>query len=253
MNVNIVVKDADLPWIAGRLARELVKGLPEYGVTATINSAKGADLEYQQIVYGAPKCSDGPPVVGLFTHGEDRARRFAPVYDGHIALNPRIADVLKEAGAPNPVVIEQAVDAVFLPRLKPVFGVAGSTKSDGRKGEALVAKMVAAGYDVLAWGSGWPCKIFGSRYEELPEFYSLLDYYVVTSDDEGGCTPIIECMALGIPVISPRIGFAIRRPVLEYKAGDWDSLQRVLYYLTTHQTYDDWCRQHADYFKQVLA
>jgi glycosyltransferase involved in cell wall biosynthesis len=253
VRVNIVMGNADMKWIAGRLARELVARLPAYGIEATINGSQ-ADLEYQQIVYGMP---NSRPAVGLFTHGEDRARANAQHYDGHIALNPYIANVLKDAGAPNPVVIEQAVDARFRGfrpgTKKAVFGVAGSTKRDGRKGEALVRKMLGAGYIVIGWGSGWPCPIVSSDYARLPDFYASLDYYVVTSQDEGGCTPIIECMAMGIPVISPRIGFAINRPVLEYEAGDWASLERVLRYLTEHQTYDDWARQHADYFKRVLA
>lgn len=248
MKVNIVVGSADLNWIAGRLARELVDRLPSYGVEAVINGGP-ADLEYQQIVYGAPSSR---PAVGLFTHGVDRVARFTKEYDGHIALNPSIELALFSNGARSPVVIEQAVDEVFIQR-PPVFGVAGSTKRDGRKGEALVAKMMDAGYTVRAWGSGWPCEIVSNDYADLPAFYASLDYYVVTSIDEGGCSPIIECMAMNIPVISPRIGFAIVRPVLEYSAGNWESLRDVLRFLTTHRTYDDWARDHAEYFKQVLA
>lgn len=251
MRVNIVVREPDLPWIAGRLARELVARLPFYEVDAVINGTGVFDIEYQQIVYGPPQ-GYALKKVGLFTHGEGRAATFTPCYHGHIALNPRIQQVLRESGAPNPVVIEQAVDDIFIPKSAPIFGVAGSTKSDGRKGEALVRKMLDAGYQVIAWGHGWPCPIVSQDYKRLPEFYKLLDYYVVTSSDEGGCTPIIECMAMSIPVISPRIGFAINRPVLEYQAGDWDSLHKVLRYLTEVQTYDDWALQHANYFRSLI-
>lgn len=253
MRVNIVVRAPDLPWIAGRLARELVARLPFYEIEAVINGTGKFDVEYQQIVYGPPNPA-GPHTrkVGLFTHGEVRASCNAHYYDGHIALNPDIQAVLRAAGAPNPVVIEQAVDDIFVPKTAPIFGVAGSTKADGRKGEALVRKMLDAGYQVIAWGSGWPCPIVSQDYNKLPDFYRVLDYYVVTSRDEGGCTPIIECMAMGIPVISPRIGFAINRPVLEYNAGEWESLHRVLRYLTEVQTYDDWALQHANYFRSLF-
>lgn len=250
MKVNIHVGTADLNWIAGRLARELEARLPAYGVEAHINWPQ-ADLHYEQIVYGRPARVRDIPAVGLFTHGADRAANNAHAYQGHIALNPYIARVLQEAGAPNPVVIEQAVDAPFLGKT-PVFGVAGSVKAGGRKGEALVQKMVDAGYTVRVWGSGWPIRAVSNDYAHLPGFYAGLDYYVVTSEDEGGCTPIIECMAMGKPVISPRIGFAIDRPVIEYQAGSWPSLEKVLRYLTTHRTYDDWARDHAAYFKTVM-
>lgn len=250
MRVNIMVGGADLNWIAGRLARELVERLPHYGIQAAINAPNYTDLEYQQIVYGPPTRR---PAVGLFTHDSARATINTPYYDGHITLNPRIAKVCGRAGAKRPIVIEQAVDDCFLPSRPPVFGVAGSTKAGGRKGEALVAAMVQAGYTVRAWGRGWPCTTVGDQYSQLPAFYKSLDYYVVTSHDEGGCTPIIECMAMNIPVISPRIGFAIVRPVLEYEAGDWESLNTVLMYLTQHRTYQDWAHDHADYFREVLG
>lgn len=250
MRVNIVVGGADLNWIAGRLANELVDRLPQFGIDAAINDPSYSDLEYQQIVYGQPTRR---PAVGLFTHGNGRVAANTLFYDGHVALNPMIAGVCRSAGAPRPVVIEQAVDQCFLSPVPKVFGVAGSTKAGGRKGEALVAAMVHAGHTVRAWGRGWPCTVVGDQYGQLPAFYRGLDYYVVTSNDEGGCSPIIECMAMGVPVISPRIGFAIVRPVLEYEAGNWDSLRRVLHYLTEHRTYDDWARDHAAYFREVLS
>jgi hypothetical protein len=150
LRVNIVVGNADLGWIAGRFARELLERLPAFGVEATLNGAS-ADLEYQQIVYGEPSRR---PAVGLFTHGDFRPRRFASAYDGHVALNGVMRDYLIEAGAADPVVIRMPVDERFSPGRRFVFGVAGRTYSDGRKGEALVAKMCEAGYDVRAWGSG---------------------------------------------------------------------------------------------------
>lgn len=253
MRVNIVVGGADLQWIAGKLARELVNRLPAHGIHATINGKGKYDLEYQQIVYGPPTSR---PAVGLFTHDENRALRCAPDYDGWITLNPRMQVAISEKMGKWAALIEQAVDCAFARHDPIVFGVAGSTKAGGRKGEQLVQFMMDEGYTVIGYGSGWPCPIVGSNYSDLKDlrdFYQQLDYYVVTSEDEGGCTPIIECMALGIPVISPKIGFAIRRPVLEYEAGNWTSLKNLLHYLTHHRTYDDWAHDHAVYFREVLA
>jgi hypothetical protein len=58
-------------------------------------------------------------------------------------------------------------------------------------------------------------------------------------------------MAMGIPVISHTLG--VDRPVLAYDTHDWVSLNRILYRLTHPRTYDDWAREHADYFKSVLT
>ena len=247
MKVNIRVTENDKPWIVGRYARELVERLPQFGVEARINDASYRDLEYHANTYFKPSRR---PAVGLFAHNRFE---LAPEFDGHIALNPVFCETLRQWGAKDPVVIEQAVDECFIDRLHPtVFGVAGSVKADNRKGQDLVARMVEHGYRVRAWGTGWPCPIVSNEYKHLPAFYQGLDYYVVTSRVEGGCTPIIECMAMGVPVIAPRIGFAIVRPVLEYQAGSWDSLHDVLRYLTEHRTYDDFARDHAEYFRRCL-
>jgi glycosyltransferase involved in cell wall biosynthesis len=248
VKVNIFVTQPDMSWIVGRYAKELVARLPQFGIEARINDPRWLhDLEFHANTYMPPSRR---PAVGLFAH--DRFH-LAPHFDGHIALNPFVQEQLRAFGAPDPVVIEQAVDEIFINPTPKVFGVAGSVKRDNRKGQDLVARMVAEGYDVRAWGTGWPCPIVSSDYAALPAFYRSLDYYVCTSRVEGGCTPIIECMAMGVPIITPRIGFAIRRPVLEYRAGDWDSLHGVLRYLTQHKTYDDFAHDCADYFRKVLG
>lgn len=245
MRINIVVKSADMNWIAGRFAKELCSRLPAYGIEAVINDPR-ADLEYQQIVYGEPVSR---PAIGLFTHGKDRPMRFGRSYDGQISMNSVMDSYLKEAGCRESAIIEQPVDEVFIK--KPIiFGVAGRTYSDGRKGEHLVAQMIEAGYTVVAWGSGWPCPILSHRVEELPNFYRSIDYYIDTSSDEGGCTPALECLAMGIPVISHSLG--VDRPVLSYETHNWESLNRILYKLTHPRTYDDWARNHARYFKHVM-
>lgn len=246
MKVNIVVTENDKPWIVGRYARELVDWLPEFGIEARIDEFTWkSDLEYHANTYFKPYHH---PAVGLFAHNRFE---LAPHFDGHIALNPTYAETLRSFGAPNPIVIEQAVDHQFI---KPVvrFGVAGSVKGDNRKGQDLVQRMMDHGYNIRAWGTGWPCPIISSEFDDLIKLYETIDYYVVTSRIEGGCTPIIECMAMGVPVIAPRIGFATVRPVLEYEAGNWDSLHHVLRYLTKPKTYEDFAREHAAYFRTVV-
>jgi hypothetical protein len=244
MRVNIVVARGDIEWICGRMARELAARLPTFGISASINGEPG-DLEYQQVVYGPPLTR---PAIGLFTHGRERPYQFGKDYDGAVCMNRTMLQYLNEAGAIIPQVIEQPVDSVF--NKTPVFGVAGRVYGDGRKGEFLVAKMVAAGYRVIAWGQGWPCEIVSSDVAFLPAFYSMIDYYVDTSSDEGGCTPALEAMASGKPVISHTIG--VDRPVLAYMRHDWPSLERLLISLTSPRTYDQWAADHAEYFRRVL-
>lgn len=247
MFVNIKVIDADMNWIAGRLARELSARLPKYGIKAAINS-RTATFDYHQIVYGEP---ERRPAIGMFTHGKDRPLKFGPSYDGQISLNPAMHDYLVEScGIESPVIIELPVDDCYIKK-NFIFGVSGRVYGDGRKGEHLVKHMVEAGYTVSAWGHGWPCEVVSSKVEDLPAFYKGLDYYVDTSSDEGGCTPALECAAMGIPVISHILG--ITKPVIPYETHDWESLSKVLYKLTHPQTYDKWVEEHAKYFQKIIS
>lgn len=245
MRVNVAIGSADWNWIGGRLTRELVARLPRYGIEATVNGPQ-ADLEYYQFVYGPP---ERQPSIGVFTHGWDRPHKFGKDFTGTIVFNSEMQRFLEEVGVQNSVIIELPVDSSFI-KTPIVFGVAGRVYADGRKGEELVRQMVDAGYAVRAWGHGWPCEIVSDRVEDLPDFYRSLDYYIDTSHDEGGCVPALECLAMGVPVISHTVG--VNRPVLAYERSDWNSLQRVLWRLTHPPTYDDWAREHAAYFTRVL-
>lgn len=247
MRVNIVVEHGDTHWIGGRMARELCDRLPEHGVIAAINGKGQYDLTYHQIVYSTPQAH---PAVGLFTHGETRPHMFASSYDGQICMNPVMLRYLYEGGAEKPALIRQAVTDDFVGKKQLVFGVAGRVYGDGRKGEHLVAKMLEHGYKVMVWGYGWPIESFSYDVADLPLFYRSIDYYVDTSSDEGGCTPALEAMAMGVPVISHAVG--VDRPILAYQTHDWDSLQEVLKHLTIPQTYANWTLEHVSYFKNVL-
>jgi glycosyltransferase involved in cell wall biosynthesis len=107
-------------------------------------------------------------------------------------------------------------------------GFAGSKFSDddgGRKGLdtlGAVLRRVAAAIPrlrVLFLGIGWDGEVatlrasgirsetFGFRPEaELPEFYSQLDAYLVTSRVEGGPCTVLESMACLTPVVATRVG-----------------------------------------------
>lgn len=250
LRVNIVLGAGDRDWIIGRFARELVARLPAHGVSAWINDpALGSDLEFHPVVYGPPSRR---PAVGTFTHGEDRPRRYALDYDGHMTFSSTLADVLRECGARAPVILPYPVDETVLLGRPVRFGVAGRVYGDGRKGEHLVRAMLAAGHVVVAWGHGWPRGVLdaGSDPASRRAFYERIDYYIDTSSDEGGCVPAAEAVAMGVPVISHTVGVA--RPVIPYRRSDADDLLRVVECLTRRYGYDDWAMDHAAEFLRVV-
>jgi glycosyltransferase involved in cell wall biosynthesis len=63
----------------------------------------------------------------------------------------------------------------------------------------------------------------------MPAWFAGLDYYLVTSDSEGGPIPVLEAIAAGVPVIAPDVGFCWEYPVIRYSGID--ELRRTLEWL----------------------
>jgi len=89
---------------------------------------------------------------------------------------------------------------------RPVVGVSGYVCPGGRKGEAMIARLVAERPDLemVATGQGWPvtgCKEW--EWEDLHKFYHQLDVYLCSSLLEGVGYPPLEALASGVPVVIP--------------------------------------------------
>lgn len=132
---------------------------------------------------------------------------------------------------------------------RPIFGVAGRTYSTGRKGEELVRQMVSV-FDFIALGTGWPCEEWPGTRES---FYRHIDYLVIPSLIEGGPVPVLDAIAMGVPVIAPNVGFCWDYPVIHYERGNADSLYDVLNELANSRTWDNWRDDHVDFFKELEA
>jgi hypothetical protein len=244
MRVNIVVEPR---WILLRAAQELAARLP--GVT--VNGTGPCDATYYMPMsrYWIPKVTAHGLRIGWFTHaGESDVKAFAPLVQAHVAMNTTMQALLQQHGAPDAVCIRPGA---CRPQKPLTFGVCGTVKKDGRKGEALVAQMGQAGYTVLGHGAGWPCRILTADVARLAEFYAQIDYLVVTSLVEGGPMPLVDALAHGVPVIAPEVGWAWEYPVLRYTRGDWASLQAVLQGLTQAPTWDGWADGHRALFARL--
>ena len=67
--------------------------------------------------------------------------------------------------------------------------------------------------------------------KNIPLYFNCLDYYLITSRDEGGPRGMFEAMACGVPVISTLVGHAhdhIKNNYNGYKSpiGDYDALSK---------------------------
>lgn len=245
MIVNVVSEPKERTWILRRWAEDLAS---MDGVT--IDHPEGADAQYY-INYAL--YDEGHPGIKIayFTHMEEEGPnrlRFSEVMekcDVAVMMNKKLITNQKKS-----VVIVPSTN-IGVGSYKPIFGVVGKTYESGRKGQYLIQNMVDAGYDIRAWGFGWPCDIKGNGYEGLIRFYNSLNYLVIPSLNEGGPMPVLEAIALKVTVIAPDVGFCWDHPVIRYKKGSWDSLNEVLTKLDKPRTREDWCRDNKNLFLDI--
>ena len=245
MIVNVVTEPKERTWILRRWGEDLAS---MDGVT--IDHPEGADAQYY-INYAL--YDEGHPGIKIayFTHMEEEGPnrlRFSEVMkkcDVAVMMNKKLITNPKKS-----VVIVPSTN-IGVGSHKPIFGVVGKTYESGRKGQYLIQNMVEAGYDIRAWGFGWPCDITGNGYEGLIRFYNSLNYLVIPSLNEGGPMPVLEAIALKVTVIAPDVGFCWDHPVIRYKKGSWDSLNEVLTKLAKPRTREDWCRDNKKLFLDI--
>lgn len=249
MRVNIVTESKEKAWILRRMAEELVQ-LPD----VTIGEPQGADVQ-MYINYALFNENHPGLKIAYFTHleaeGIYRKRLFKVMLkcDVAVLMNGKLYSLALKSGKERAWIIPPGTE--FKPSKPLVFGVVGRTYPTGRKGERLVQKMVEAGFDVRAWGHGWPCTILGSGVEDIARFYESIDYLVVLSNNEGGPVPVLEAIALKVPVIAPDVGFCWDHPVIRYTRGSWESLNEVLTKLARPRTWEDWREDHRKLFAEI--
>jgi glycosyltransferase involved in cell wall biosynthesis len=125
-----------------------------------------------------------------------------------------------------------------------IFGVVGRVYKSGRKGEHLIAQL-CNDYKIIALGEDWPCENVDIEREL---FYPMIDYLIVSSTIEGGPIPVLDAIAMGVPVIAPDVGWSWDYPVIRYEKGSVDSLRSVLERLTKVRTWNDWLIDHERLF-----
>lgn len=155
---------------------------------------------------------------------------------------------------------------------KPVLGVSGFVDPSGRKGEHLLARLVAAlegQMDIVASGDGWPVRKINREFKGLSDFYNSIDVYLCTSLIEGVPLPPLEALSCGIPIIIPRgVGMLDDLPEMEgiwrYEKGNFDDLlkvtrkvarikpdREVLRATTEPYAPDHWVEAHKKMFKKL--
>lgn len=122
-----------------------------------------------------------------------------------------------------------------------VIGVCGRDYKSGRKRLHWLKEVEEI--------EGLEVRLTGGKLNEdqMLEFYNSIDYLLVTSSNEGGPQPVLEAISLGVPTITPDVGYCWEYPGLRYRSKQ--ELLSLLYGLTIPR--DGWKRS-AQIFLDTL-
>lgn len=222
----------DRGWIIERLARDIAAACPNFRYGTRIEGRP--DIVYYMTYSARRQPFDGIE-VGYFTHveeglpAEQRFYDIAAEVDHCVTQATRYEDILRARGIEAVTTIPPGIDHdEFFPRLR--VGIVGRTYHTGRKGEALVARLMdMTEVSFLFTGDGWPGPPVHVPQGEMGEFYRSLDYVLVPSLYEGGPMCVPEAIACGTPVIAPDdIGWVRDFPHISFPKGDVEALRAVL-------------------------
>jgi hypothetical protein len=287
LRVNVVCRNLKDDRVLPRFARYLAANL---GWTLTAAPQSGFDVVYLMGYFETQVCKQWPdaPVACYFTHreeeppGNDKAKLFdhvATLVQLRVAMCRMYAKTLSKQGptVQPPLPVER--DRFVIPKARNgrmVAGLSGYTYRNKRKGDDLVAKVVASqagrGLEWRASGRGWPVPTKRYSWKDMPQFYQGLDVLVCTSRVEGGPMPPLEALSCGVSVVIPRqVGILDELPDLpgihRYRRGDAGDLvkaleaavagrgkvdREALRAVTEPYTVEGWCKAHMEAFNELV-
>jgi len=264
MKVNIIATNTkkEKSWILGK-AVSILKGSDIF-----VENEPKADFNYYfpylnfEPNDNKNNTCDNKNNTCLFTHYEEisekdikntvkKATKFISIAkqtDYLISISKQTQTILKLKANKDSTVINFGTDK----KKDIVFGVCGRVYKSGRKNEHFVKELIRLKFNVISWGDdNWGCPNFSNDYKDIDEFYKKIDYLIVTSSNEGGCVPVLEALALGVPVIAPNVGWCWEYPCYQYEKNNFLSLFKLMLCLTSPSTWDDFLKNHLLFFNYI--
>jgi hypothetical protein len=217
MKINIVTPTYE-GWILRRIARSFRKHLPNCTVSSRPDVSADVNFYVNYALFRHPTACD----IGFFTHrekGEAAARQFDDVaaqVDWCVAMCSKTASHLPKE---KTTVIPVAPDPQFH-RRRIVLGVVAREYDTGRKRIGWLGELKKVPGVSIRFTNG---KI---PWRWMPWFYRHIDYLLILSDNEGGPLPLLEALAMGVPVISSDVGFVGDYTTIRYH--DLEELKRII-------------------------
>lgn len=256
---------SDRGWILERLAQAIAAECPEFRYGTEIEGQP--DIVYY-ITYSARKKPYNGLEIGYFSHieeglpAESQFFKVAGEVQACVTQATRYETALRAKGATDVTTIPPGIDHTHLkPRLQ--VGVVGRTYHTGRKGEAMMARLMdMVDVEFHFTGDGWPGPPHHVPHGKMQEFYRAMDYVLVPALYEGGPMCVPEALACGIPVIAPTdVGWVEDFPHIPYPKGDTEALRALLQTLAQpkldlaksaeQHTWSRWGQAHGALFRRV--
>lgn len=235
MKINIVIREGDLGWILGRLAKELHQRL-----RWSINE-KGADIDYC-IPYYIYREATAPIKIPLFTHKEkDGGKR--EMFE-KVSMQAKKSICLSEDTKKHIPLGGHVIHLGSDLNKGKTFGIVGKDYNTGRKNFHWLPKLKEE-FTIIHQG-------LGEEITNRRSFYSGIDYLIVTSSIEGGPVPLLDAIATGVPVIAPDTGWCWEYPCIHYEKDNLTDLQRVLRQLNTARTWAGVAEDHRIIFEKFV-
>ena len=229
MKINVVT-ESNSDWILSKISEQWSKYLPNCSISRmTPDQFADINLYVHWELYQSPTNAD----VGFFTHRGDPERNArwdlkSEQMDFCICMSSKSLEHLPQHKSK---VIKPGVHPQFSSsKKKIVFGIVGKEWGAKRKGFEKVEE--------LRFIPNVEFKITNGEipFNELPDFYSKIDYLLILSKNEGGPVPVLEAMSLGKPVIAPNVGWCWDYPVIKY--NNIEELKNIISSLSSYTNTD---------------
>jgi Glycosyltransferase len=220
MKINIVAPTREA-WILRRIARSFQKHLSDCVVSR--RPSDDADINFY-VNYGLFSGKTKACDIGFFTHREMEdpvlAKHFddvAAACDWCVAMCDRTAALLPPE---KTTVIHVAPDPIFQKKKNLILGVIGRKYPTRRKRTEWLKELREVPGVKIRFTNGW------LPWRMMPWFYRRIDYLLILADNEGGPVPLLEALAMGVPVISSDVGFVPSYTTIRY--NDLPDLKRII-------------------------
>lgn len=217
MKITIVTEPSP-GWVLRRISDSLADNLPNTTVSTEPDLTSDINFYVNYALFKEKTTLD----VGWFTHREKDGPLVDVFNNAAKRVDLCIAQCKKTAALlplEKTYIMQAAPDEQFHKK-NIIFGVVGREYPSGRKRFHWI--------DELRKINGIEIKFTNSQipWDKMPDFYREIDYLLILSDNEGGPIPLLEALAMGVPVISSDVGFAKEYTTIIY--DDLEDLKKII-------------------------